>query len=96
MTQPTGSHPFSVSGLQAFGLLGAFYQHCWDILGNNIFKMVQDFFVCNSLPKSITQTNLVVLPKKEQTRTLCDLRPISLSKFINKILHVVVHDIIEV
>ena len=96
MTQPAGSHPFSVSALQAFGLLGAFYQHCWDILGNNIFKMVQDFFMCNSLPKSITLTNFVVLPKKEQTRSLCDLRPISLSIFINKVLYVVVHDIIDV
>ena len=96
MTQPTCNHPFLVAGLQAYGLSGAFYQHCWDILGNNIFKMVQDFIICNSLPKSITHTNLVVLPKKEQTRTLCDLRPISLSKFINKILSGVVHDIIEV
>ena len=96
MTQSTAIHPFSVAGLQASGLSGALYQHCWDLLGNNIFKMVQDFFVCNSLPQSITQTNLVILPKKEQTRTLCDLRPISLSKFINKILYVVVHDIIEV
>ena len=96
MTQPTCNHPFLVAGLQAYGLSGAFYQHCWDILGNNIFKMVQDFFMCNSLPKSITLTNFVVLPKKEQTRSLCDLRPISLSKFINKILSVVIHDIYEV
>ena len=96
MAKPTDSHPFSVAGLQASGLSGAFYQHYWDILGNNIFKMVQDFFICNSLPKSKTHTNLVVLSKKEQTRSLCDLRPISLSKFINKILSGVVHDIIEV
>ena len=58
--------------------------------------MVQDFFVGNSLPNSITHTNLVLLPKKEKTRSLCDLRPISLSKFINKILSRVVHEIIEV
>ena len=96
MTQLTGGHPSPFAGLQASGLSGAFYQHCWDILGKNIFKMVQDFFICNSLPKSKTHTNLVVLPKREKTRTLCDLRPISLRKFINKILSGVVHDIIEV
>lgn len=83
----------STSGPDGFS--GAFCQYCWEIVGNDILKMVQDFFRGNTLPKAITHTNLVLLPKKEHIRTVSDLRPISLSNFINKILSRVVLDRIE-
>lgn len=47
------------------GLSCAFYQCCWDIVGNDIFKIVPEFFGGNYLPKFITLTNLVLLPKKD-------------------------------
>lgn len=47
------------------GLSIAFYQCYWDIVGNNIFKIVQNFLRGNSLPKFITLTNLVLLSKKK-------------------------------
>ncbi|WMV32127.1 hypothetical protein MTR67_025512 [Solanum verrucosum] len=50
----------------------------------------------NTLPKSITHTNLVLLPKKENVQDFTDLRPISLSNFINKVLSRIVHNRIEV
>jgi len=57
--------------------------------------MVQDFFSGNSLAKSISHTNLVLLPKKDQVHSFADLRPISLSNFINKIFSRIVHDRVE-
>lgn len=38
------------------------------------------------LPKSITHTNLVLITKKDSIQPFSDLRPISLSNFVNKIL----------
>lgn len=77
------------------GLTERFYQCCWDIVGNDILTMVHDFFQGNSLPKSITHTNLVLLPKKENLQSFSDLRPINLSNFINKILSRIIHDRLE-
>lgn len=62
---------------------------------NDIHKMVLDFFSGNSLPKFITHTNLVLIPKKEHVHSFFDLRPISLSNFTNKIFSRIIHDRIE-
>lgn len=47
--------------------------------------MVNAFFCGFSLPRFITHTNLVLIPKKEKVKQIGDLRPISLSNFVNKI-----------
>nr|XP_016440692.1 PREDICTED: uncharacterized protein LOC107766425 [Nicotiana tabacum] len=57
--------------------------------------MVLHFYGGAALPKSITHTNLVLLPKKPRVETFSDLKPISLSNFINKVLSRVLHDILE-
>lgn len=41
-------------------------------------------------------TNLVLLPKKEQVHSFDELRPISLSNFINKIFSRIIHDRVEI
>ena len=48
-----------------------------------------------SLSKSITHTNLILLPKKDHSNIFVDLRPISLSNFINKIIYRVLPDRVE-
>lgn len=75
----------SASGLD--GLTERFYQTCWDIVGSDIVRMVKDFFAGCTLLKSITHTN-----KKANFQIFSDLRSISLSNFINKILSRIVHD----
>ncbi|XP_075106782.1 uncharacterized protein LOC142179805 [Nicotiana tabacum] len=78
---------FVLSGDSASGpddFTGLFHQTCWDIVGEDIYMLIQEFYGGASLPKSITHTNLVLLPKKPQVQTFSDLRPISLSNFINK------------
>ncbi|XP_075080475.1 uncharacterized protein LOC107786790 [Nicotiana tabacum] len=74
------------------GFTGLFYQSCWEIIGEDIVQMVLSFFCGQQLPKSVTHTNLVLLPKKKEVSTFSDLRPISLSNSVNKIFSRVVHD----
>lgn len=47
------------------GLSGRFYQTCWDIVSPDVIRMVLDFYESDTLPKSITYTNLVLIPKKD-------------------------------
>ncbi|XP_075095163.1 uncharacterized protein LOC142173465 [Nicotiana tabacum] len=85
---------FELSGESASGpdgLTGLFYQTCWDVIGADIHNMVLYFYGGAALPKSITRTNLVLLLNKPRVETFSDLRPISLSNFINKVLSRVLH-----
>ncbi|WMV19415.1 hypothetical protein MTR67_012800 [Solanum verrucosum] len=80
------------------GLTGRFFQVCWDIVGYDIIRMVQEFFAGNTLPKSITHTNSTLIPKKDNVQTFSDMRPISLSNFVNKVLsriNKIIHDRLE-
>nr|XP_016444849.1 PREDICTED: uncharacterized protein LOC107770100 [Nicotiana tabacum] len=76
----------------ADGMTGKFYHSCWDIIGDDLYDMVRAFFNGHELPKCVTHTNLVLLPKKKEVTTFSDLRPISLSNFSNKVISRVVHE----
>ncbi|XP_059295549.1 uncharacterized protein LOC132048883 [Lycium ferocissimum] len=95
--QNAGSQEKAVFGLSGDsasgpdGFTGLFYQHCWEIIGNDVHQVILSFFDGNELPKAITHTNLVLIPKKHHVQSFSDLRPISLSNFINKIISRVVH-----
>lgn len=52
----------STSGPDGFTSIS--YQGCWDIVGKDIYNMLLVFFGGASLPKSITYTKFVQLPKK--------------------------------
>ncbi|XP_049394714.1 uncharacterized protein LOC125859004 [Solanum stenotomum] len=73
------------------GFSGLFFQECWDIVSQDVTNVVRAFFCGQTLPRYITHTNLVLLPKKDLVRSLSDLRPISLSCFINKVISRVLH-----
>ncbi|XP_019240115.1 PREDICTED: uncharacterized protein LOC109220106 [Nicotiana attenuata] len=74
------------------GFTGAFYHKCWDIIEDDVVNMVKSFFCGQQLPRSVTHTNLVLLPKKKEVQTFADMRPISLSNFVNKIFSRVIHE----
>ena len=57
------------------GFSGLFFQKCWDTIGKDITRIVQDFFARQGLPTYITHTNLVPIPKREKVVTFSDLRP---------------------
>ncbi|XP_060202715.1 uncharacterized protein LOC132631129 [Lycium barbarum] len=85
---------FELKGESAYGpdgLSGTFFHSCWDIVGMDVFRMVQALYEGHTLPKSVTHTNLVLIPKKSEVHTFGDLRLISLSNFINKVISRVVH-----
>lgn len=74
------------------GFLGMFFQSCWEMIGEDVVRVVKAFFCGKTLPRFISHKNLILLPKKEQVRLLNDLRPISLYTFVSKIISRVVHD----
>lgn len=61
-------------------------------MGEDITRLARAFFCGQELPKFRTHTNLVLLPKKEKVKAFSDLRPISLSTFINKVVSRVLHE----
>lgn len=73
------------------GFSGLFFQKCWSIIGDDVTRTVKAFFCGSELPNFVTHTNLVLLHKKEVVRSFSDLRPISLSNFVNKIITRVLH-----
>lgn len=68
------------------GFLGKFFQCCWEIIKEDIIKIMIAFFCGWELPRYVTHTNLVLIPKKEHVTRFTDLRPISLSTYINKVI----------
>lgn len=73
------------------GMTGIFYEETWEIIRENIYKMIRAFHGGAELPHYITHMNLVVLPKKVNVSTFSYLRPISLSNFLNKIISRIIH-----
>ncbi|XP_059310123.1 uncharacterized protein LOC132061298 [Lycium ferocissimum] len=66
---------FNLNGTSASGsdgFSGKFYQSCWDIIRVDVYRMVVEFFKGQTLPKSITHTNLVLLPKKEMGSSIIE------------------------
>lgn len=55
-------------------------------MGEDVFNMVNALFEGVTLPNLITHTNLVLLPKKDVVQSFSDMRPISLSNFLNKVI----------
>ncbi|WMV07615.1 hypothetical protein MTR67_001000 [Solanum verrucosum] len=60
---------FALNGDSAIGLDGfseLFFQSCWDTVKSDIVNMVKAFFCGHELPRFITHTNLVLIPKNEE------------------------------
>lgn len=53
---------------------------------SDLLAAVQEFFVGVPLPRSISSTLIILIPKKESLNTFSDFRPICLCNFINKVL----------
>lgn len=68
------------------GMSPGFYQKFWHIVGDDIVKVVKQFFEDGLLPKQLTGTNIVLIPKKKAPQTMADLRPISLCNVVYKII----------
>lgn len=85
-----GLNENSASGPDGFSI--SFFRYCWEIVGEDITRLIQAFFYGQELTKFFTHTNLILIPKREVIKGFVDLRLISLSSFINKIISRVIHD----
>lgn len=74
----------SAAGPDGFGAL--FYQCCWEVISKDLLEAVEDFFLGAQLPRGITSTMVVLIPKREGASHWREFRPISLCNVTSKIL----------
>lgn len=68
------------------GMTPGFYQQYWKIVGQDILKLVRNFFSSGVLLDDLNATNIVLIPKKKCPMIVGDLRPISLCNLVVKII----------
>lgn len=77
-------HPDKASGPDGFS--PAFFQHFWGLIGIEVFNCCREWLENNSFPVDLNDTNLILIPKKENVEKLSDIRPIALCNVLYKIL----------
>ncbi|XP_074346913.1 uncharacterized protein LOC141685724 [Apium graveolens] len=68
------------------GMTPGFYQKYWHIVGDDVVKLVQNFFSSGRLMEELNNTNIVLIPKKKCPIVVGYLRPISLCNVLVKIV----------
>lgn len=68
------------------GLNPGFFQHFWSILGHEVYKFCTNWLRDTNFPGELNNTNVVLIPKKENAASMKDLRPITLCNVLYKIL----------
>ncbi|KAG6526875.1 hypothetical protein ZIOFF_008962 [Zingiber officinale] len=74
----------SAAGPDGFSV--AFYRACWEIVGEDVFQAVLDFFRGAELPRGMASTTIVLIPKVDSAQRWRDFRPISLCNVSYKII----------
>lgn len=68
------------------GLNVAFYISAWKWIGDDVTKLVQDFYTRGKFHPQLNKTYIALIPKKANARTPQDFRPISLCNVVYKII----------
>jgi hypothetical protein len=73
------------------GFIGAFYSKCWETVKSEVFQAVRQLSqLTRNTFNLLNTTNIVLLPKKDQAKSVGDFRPISLvhsfAKIFSKVL----------
>lgn len=76
--------------------MGHFYQHYWNVIGDEITDAIHSFFQGGRMLKSLNYTIITVIPKVKQVHTMKDLRPIGLCNVLYKIKGKLISDNIVV
>jgi hypothetical protein len=77
-------HPDKAPGPDGFN--PAFYQHFWELCGDDIFVAVKEWLERGYFPSSLNDTNICLIPKCERPASMKDLRPISLCNVLYKMV----------
>lgn len=77
-------HPDKASGPD--GLNPAFYQNFWDMLGREVFECCNKWMQGTPFPSDLNNTNVVLIPKKDNACLLKDFRPIALCNVLYKVM----------
>lgn len=68
------------------GLSASFFRECRDIIGMSVIYLVRDFFTKGSSLRLINRTNIALIPKVENPKSVSNYRPISLCNVSCKII----------
>ncbi|XP_072074186.1 uncharacterized protein [Arachis hypogaea] len=83
-------HPQSAPGDDGF--TAKFFQFYWNLVEEDVFKAVRNFFVSGRLLKSFNHTQICLIPKIPNAKNMTQIRPISLFSVVYKIISkVLVH-----
>lgn len=55
-----------------------FFEHFWDVVGEDVSNVVKEFFCTRSLLKELNATFVILIPKKQRVDSLDSFRPINL------------------
>lgn len=77
-------HPDKVS--YPDGLNPTFYQNFWKSLGKDVFECCKGCLQGNMLHADLNNTNVALIPKKEDACCLKDPRPITLCNILYEIM----------
>lgn len=75
--------PLKAPGPDGFRVL--FYQSYWDIVGDNVFRLVQQLWRGEVSTSQINHTYVTLIPKVRNPNSMVNFRPISLCIVIYKI-----------
>lgn len=45
------------------GFIRGFFQHYWQVVGDDVFKLVKSFFHSRHIPKRLNRTHITLIPK---------------------------------
>ncbi|XP_071939020.1 uncharacterized protein [Coffea arabica] len=74
------------------GFTGKFFTFAWEIIAQDVYKGILSFFCGAELPRFITSTSIVLIPKNPNPQEFSHYRPISLCNFFNKLLSRILAD----
>ncbi|GLJ42728.1 hypothetical protein SUGI_0885880 [Cryptomeria japonica] len=77
-------HPNKAPGPDDFTI--EVFQKCWDFMGEDIWKVVEDFKKKRRFVREINNTIIVLIPKKLNYETMADFHLISLCNSLFKII----------
>ena len=77
-------HPGKAPGPDGFS--ACFFQSNWRVVGEDIVKEVQDFFLYGVMPRTVNETHIRLIPMIMSPMKLADYRPIALCNVLYKII----------